>query len=148
MHRRSIVLGLLSAMCTAVISCKAIRHDEHVAAAKAEEFLRVAVIDRNSAAAYAMLSLEARTSIKESTFVETVEKMHPNGYPAIVRATEYEPVPGQSAIQVFLEGESGVLKYYYRVAMSGNVDAGYAPSAMFRGNQAYPPSPLRQSLSK
>jgi hypothetical protein len=132
-----------------VAGCRihALSHDEHVAAAKAEQFLK-AVVDRDPAAAYAMLSLEARKSVSESTFADTVQKMHADGYPPSVRATEYEPVPGEPAMQIFLEGEAAATRFYYRVPMAGTGASGYLPNGIYRGNQPYPRSPLRHALAK
>ena len=93
-----------------------------------------------------MLRDEARTRVSEATLADAIKKQHPNGYPTSVRATEYEPVPGQAAIQIFLSGDNGSEQFYYRVPLVGTVDTGYSPDGVFRGTGPYPASSLRQRL--
>ena len=131
-----------------ILSCTArvLRHDQSVAAAEAEEFLVIAVVKQDIATAYRMLRDETRQAVSETAFADIVKQQHPTGYPIAVRATEYEPVPGQAAIQIFLVGERDSERFYYRVPLVGTVDAGYVVDGFYRGNGPYPPSTLRQAL--
>lgn len=137
-----VIVALLSTACT----FRALRHDQHVAAVEAEEFARRILIERNIPSAYEMVRAEDRQQLPLATLQDAVLKAHAGGYPTSVRATEFEPVLGQPAIQVFLVGETASEKFYYRVPMVGTVDSGYHPSGFYRGSGPYPPSQIRQSL--
>jgi hypothetical protein len=130
------------------LSCQTrmLRHDQQVAATRAEAFLRHAVVERDFPSAYAMLREEDRQQTTQAAFVDIIKREHPKGYPTGVRATEYEPVLGQAAVQIFLVGENDGEKFYYRVPMVGTVDSGYSPNGLFRGPQPYPASGLRKPL--
>jgi hypothetical protein len=143
-------LAKISALVSVVLafSCTArlLRHNQAVAAAKAEEFLAHAVVKHDFGAAHRMLRDDAKLRVSEAALADVVRQQHPHGYPRSVRATEYEPVPGQAAIQIFLIGERDSEKFYYRVPMVGTVGSGYSPDGFYRGSGPYPASSLRQAL--
>jgi hypothetical protein len=142
-------IGLvLAAGFTLDCTARILRHDERVAADRAEEFLTHAVVKQDFVAAYQMLSESGKNNVSQTALVDIVRKQHPNGYPASVRAIEFEAVPGQPAVQVFLLGETDSEKFYYRVPLVGTVDQGYSPDGIYRGRGPYPQSPLRQPLRK
>ena len=142
--------AILALALGSVAGCKAhvLHHDQHVAAKEAETFLRHAVVEQDFAAAHGMLREDARQRVSEAALADAVKQQHVNGYPTSVRAIEYEPVPGQAAIQIFLLGENSSEKFYYRVPLVGTVDSGYSPDGVYRGTGPYPSSSLRQRLDK
>jgi hypothetical protein len=129
-------------------ACKyrVLKHSQYVAAGVAEEFVKRAAVDRDFRAAHRMLNENAQRNASEAALAELVKKQHPRGYPVRVRATEYEPVHGQPAIQIFLHGENGSQQFYYRVPVFGTVDKGYYPDGLFIRGDPFPPSALRQKL--
>jgi hypothetical protein len=140
------ISALLSVVLAFSCTARVLRHDQAVAAAKAEEFLVYAVLKQDFGAAHRMLRDDAKVRIGEAVLAEAVREQHPHGYPTSVRATEYEPVPGQAAIQIFLIGEKDSEKFYYRIPMVGTVDSGYSPEGFYRGSGANPASAMRQAL--
>jgi len=129
--------------------CRAqvLRHDQHVAAQQAQSFLEQLVINRDVGSAHAMLADSAKAEITVAVLQDVVSKQHPQGYPDKVWAAEFEPVPGQAAIQIFLTGENAREKSYYRVPVFGTVDSGYHPAGFYRGSGPYPSFSLRQKLN-
>jgi hypothetical protein len=146
--RTGSTLGLLVLLFGAALGCKGnvLRHDPTVAAKEAERFATLAVIDRAFSSAHGMLAEASKKQVSESMMLDVVGREHPHGYPAAVHATEFEPVPGQAAIQIFLRGDSATEQFFYRVPMLGTADAGYKPGGIMRGSGPYPPSPLRKTL--
>ena len=136
------------ALFTFTMACKAqvLHHDEDVAAAKATAFVTAAVVKQDWDAAYMMMREEDRRTVALARFTEVMKTAHPSGFPTEVHATEFEPVPGQPAIQIFLEGRNGKERFYYRVPLVGTSSRGYFPQGLFRGNMPYPKSGLRRPL--
>lgn len=52
-------------------------------------------------------------------FKDLLTKIHPSKYPDAVNATDYEPLPGQRGMNVFLFEQSGAERFYYRFYMEG-----------------------------
>ncbi len=121
-------------------------HDEDQAAAKAKEFAQVAFIQQEYRKAYILLWEETKKQISFEKFQDVVEKMHSKAYPSQVTATEYEPIPGQAGIQIYLNGKNGNEEFFYRFDMAGTKESGYRVSGIFRGNGPYPPTKLRKML--
>ncbi len=59
---------------------------------------------------------------------------------------EFEPIPGQEGMNIYLTGENGAEKFYYRIPMKGSEGKGYKAAGVFRGQGPYAPSELRQPL--
>lgn len=137
-----IALLLLSG-CVSVIA-----HDEKKAAAAAEEFARLAFIEQKYSLAYNLISPDIQKTIPLDKFQELVKQMHPKLYPSNIRATEYEPMHGQKAMGIYLEGENGSESFCYSVTMVGTALSGYKIAGIFRGDGSYPASKFRQKLSK
>jgi hypothetical protein len=105
------------------------------------------VVEQNYHAAYMMAREQDRATLSEEQFVAILKQTHPTGFPVSVVATEYQPVPGQPAIEIFLQGRNEKEAFYYRVPMVGTVDEGYFPKGLFRSSQpAYLPALLRRSV--
>lgn len=66
--------------------------------------------------------------------------MHPKTFPSRVSATEYEPMPGQKSMLIYLQGSGSGEEFYYRLVMAGDASSGYRVSGLYRGSQPYPPS--------
>ncbi len=123
-----------------------ITHDEKKAAVAAEEFARIALVKQNLSEAYDLLSPVGKPTFGQ--FQDVLTKMHPSAFPLTLRATEFEPIPGQNGINIFLLGEHGSEIFYYRLLMAGTAALGYKVSGIWRGNGPYPASKLRQELKK
>jgi hypothetical protein len=65
--------------------------------------------------------------------------MHFGGQPRAVKAIEYEGVPGQAAIRIFLEGDADSAKFNYELYMVGTAAEGYRVGGFYRLTK---PSPV------
>lgn len=127
--------------CCILSSCvRVIEHNQTAAASAAEHFATTAFIKKDYPTAHGLLSPASRESIPLEKLAEQVDKMHPTVFPAEVKAIEYEPMPGQTAMQIYLKGSAEKEEFYYRLVMSGDRHSGYQVSGLWRGSGPYPPS--------
>ena len=150
---RSLRLGILIVIVVTVSSgchgrdTHALIHDPIAAAAAAEEFARVAFVERNADKAYTLVWEEWKKELSFGMLIVTMKQVHPSGSPAQVRAIEYEPIPDKPAIAIFLNGENDAgEKFYYRFVMAGSAAAGYKVGGFLRGTGPYPKSSTRRAL--
>ena|SRR6266568_1582355 len=131
-----------------MVSCTVttISHDEELAAAAAVNFAQTAFVRKDFRSAYALLAENMKRNVNFEDFQKITQRMHPMSFPATVRATEFEPMPGQKAMNIFLVGENGSEQFYYRLTMEGTTQTNYRVVGMYRGNGPYPPSNWRQVL--
>ncbi|MBI2999619.1 MAG: hypothetical protein HYY46_14395 [Deltaproteobacteria bacterium] len=97
---------------------------------------------------YALLSDSAKRYVSLEKFKEVLSQLHPKAFPAGVTATEYEPVPGEKAMHIFLVGENSGERFYYRLTMEGAATSGYRVSRFYRGGEPYPSSNQKKRFSK
>src|SRR5439155_13511596 len=135
-------IGLIGGSCRSTV----LSHDEELAASKAVEFAETTFIKKDFEKGYILLADSAKQAINFEQFQQTCQHMHPQSFPTTLRATEFEPLPGQKAMNIFLTGENGGEKFYYRIAMEGTAPTGYQVLGLYRGNGPYPSSNLRQQL--
>lgn len=132
--------------CTACfVTLRSIHHDEYTAAAKAVTFAKEAFIDLNQPEAYSYLSKDLQNKLTLDKFIDVIAQMHPQKFPQVVVATEFEPMPGQTAMVIWLVGENGSEKFDYRMEMVGT-SAGYDVAGLYRVAEKRP-SQLRKPLS-
>jgi hypothetical protein len=131
-----------------LISCSAtiISHDEDMAAKSAIDFAKVAIVQHDISKGYAMLSDNFKKTITIDKYTQVMSQIHPSLYPLSLTAVEFEPIPGQKGMNIFLYGENGPEKFYYRLVMEGTAATGYRVLGIYRGNGPAPPSKLRQKL--
>jgi hypothetical protein len=141
-------LILLPCVLSSCVSVSAIPHDPNKAEPVASAFARAAFIEKDYRKAYGLLWIGPASTMSYEDMVNTVKKMHPKGFPIKIAATDYEPMPGQRGMNIFLTGSNGGEKMYYRLAMAGDAKEGYKVSGFYRGNGPYPPSDLRSPLDK
>jgi len=125
---------------------RAIPHDPDRAANSAIAFAKVAFVQQDHEAGYARLSENTRKTVSLSEYKKTMKSIHPDLFPLTVTAEEYEPMPGQPAMTIYLKGENGSEEFFYRLIMEGTSLSGYSVSGFLRGNGPYPESGLRQKL--
>jgi hypothetical protein len=133
--------------CCFMVSCmNVIVHDQNSAARAATEFARIAFVDRDYTKAFSLLAPRSRPYITLEKLSETIPKMHPKSFPSQVTATEYEPMPGQSGMTIYVKGDGEGEEFFYRLVMDGDASSGYQVSGLFRGNGPNP-STNKQPLS-
>ena len=138
---------------TTFVACgEPIKHDENIAAKRAVEFAQVAFVRQDVQRSYAMLADGARRHIPIEKFGETLSRMHPTNHPRTVRATEYEPMPGEKAIYIYLIGDNAGEQFGYTLTMEGTAATDYKVLKLTSGTRSYFPStterkPLNNPLS-
>jgi hypothetical protein len=132
--------------CSMLSSCvRVIEHNQTAAATAAEHFATTAFIKKDYPTAHGLLSPASRETIPLDKLAEQVAKMHPAVFPTDVKAIEYEPIPGQAAMQIYLKGSAEKEEFYYRFVMSGDRHSGYQVSGLWRGSGP-PPASARKPL--
>ncbi len=122
-------------------------HEPTMAGRKAQQFADTAFVERNLLTAYDLLSQNTRKSLSLEQFKDVVSKMHPSHYPPSVAATEYEPLMGQKAMNIYLQGRGSTEKFYYRFVMEGTKESDYMVGGLWRNDSPYPPSNMRKPLN-
>jgi hypothetical protein len=134
---------LLCSLLSSCASVQVIEHDPDAAAKVAIEFAKRGYVNKDFKEAYILITQDSPTPLTEEAVKTVIEKMHPDGYPDKVDKLGYEPLPGQRAMNILLLGtDSKKNEYHYRLVMTGDAKQGYKVGGLFRGNKAYPQSPL------
>jgi hypothetical protein len=128
-----VVLGLVS--CT-----NSIKHDEVLAGKRAVEFAQVAFVQQDVERAYTLVSNSTKRYVPLDKFRETVIRLRPNGRPSGVVATEYEPMPGEKAIYIYITVTNLDEQVDYTLTMDGTAATDYRVSKITRGSASYLPS--------
>ena len=133
-------VGLMSCMET-------INHDASSAGKKAEEFAQVVFVKQDVENGYGLLADGTKRYVSREQFKAVLAKLHPKAFPKTVTALEYEPMPGEKAIYIFLTGENSGEHFYYRLTMEGTGTTGYKVLRFDRAGQPYPSSNDKKRLS-
>jgi hypothetical protein len=124
-----------------------INHDASSAGKKAEEFAQLVLVAQDIENGYGLLADGTKRYVSREQFKAVVSKLHPKAFPKTVTAIEYEPMPGEKAIYVFLTGENSGEHFYYRLTMEGTATTGYKVLRLDRASQPYPPSNEKKRFS-
>ncbi|HYA27710.1 MAG TPA: hypothetical protein VEI95_02760 [Acidobacteriota bacterium] len=126
LHQLLPAFGLTIALATLAGSCaKTIKHDENLAAKRAIEFAQVVLVDKNFDKGYELLADGGKRHISPDKFKETVTRLHPRGFPTKVTAKEYQPMPGENAIWIYLVGQNSEDQFQYRLTMEATDTGDY-----------------------
>ncbi|SRR5229473_5901235 len=138
-----LVLGVLGASsgCVGVI-----RHDEDLAATSAVQFARIAIIDQDYASAFESLSDRGRAKSSAARLQETIMQIHPRGRPKLITAAEFEPLPRQRAMNIYLFGRADDEEFAYKFEMEGTADTGYKVASISRLRTPLPQFATRRPL--
>ncbi len=131
----------------ALAGCNVLSHDPEAAARRAAEFAVVAFVQNDANGSFALLADDMKKATSPEAYRRALSQMHPALHPLSVTATEFEPIPGQKGMSIFLRGENASESFFYRLAMQGTSDTGYRVAGLFRGSGPYPPSPMRKKLA-
>jgi hypothetical protein len=114
-----VVLAALAGGCN-----ETIKHDENLAGRHAIEFAQAVLVNKNFAKGYELLADGGKRHIPAEKFIESMKRLHPRGFPTRVTAKEYEPMPGENAMWIYLVGQNSEDQFQYRVTMeaTGNGD--------------------------
>ena len=127
---------------------ESIDHDAVSAARRAEEFAQVAFVKHDIEKGYALLSESTRRYVSLEQFKEVLSRLHPQAFPISVTASEYEPMPGEKAMYIFLTGKNSGERFYYRLTMEGTATTGYRVLSLDRGSGPYSQSSRKEKLGE
>jgi len=137
---------LLTAGCALAPRARVLNHSPSAAAEVAQRYVDLLVVQQDAEAAYELVDEDARERIDSAALAESVAKAPGYGEVTSVEAVEYQPVPGQPAVDVFLTGSAGGATYYYAVRLSGTMDEGYLVNDLWIQTEPFEASGLRQEL--
>ena len=128
---------LLFGFLIGVMSCtNSIKHDEVLAGKRAVAFAEVAFVRQDVQRAYALLSDRTKGYVPLEKFRETLLRLHPSGHPTSVAATEYEPMPGEKAMYIYINGKNSAEPFEYTLTMDGTAATDYKVSRIARGSSS------------
>src|SRR5262245_35864421 len=117
---------LMLALFALAASCaESTQHDENLAAKRAIEFAQATLIDKNFDRGYELLAPGGKRHISLDKFKETVTRLHPRGFPSKVTAKEYQPMPGENAVWIYLTGQNSEDQFQYRLTMEATGTGDY-----------------------
>jgi hypothetical protein len=102
---------------------ESIKQDENLAAQRAIEFARIVLVNKNFDQGYDLLSDGGKRHISLAKFKETMARLHPRGFPTSVTAKEYQPMPGENALWIYLNGQNPEM--HYRLTMEATPSGDY-----------------------
>jgi hypothetical protein len=120
MIRNLLIIGLLTTSCAG-----SVKHDETLAARRAIEFAQLVFINKNFEKGYDLLSDGGKRHLSLEKFKETLTRMHPRSFPTKVTATEFQPMPGEKAIWIYLAGQNTEEQFQYRLTMEATDTGDY-----------------------
>ena len=127
MESKRLIYGAVSGCLLTIIwlagCAKSIKQDENLAAQRAIEFARIVLVDKNFDQGYELLSDNGKRHISSAKFKETMTRLHPRGFPTGVTAKEYQPMPGENALWIYLNGENPEM--HYRITMEASPSGNY-----------------------
>ena len=139
------------ALCLLAPSCaKTTQHDEQLAAKRAIEFAQVALVNGNFDTGYDLLAAGGKRYISREKFKETVARLHPRGLPTKVTAKEYQPMPGEQAIWIYLVGQNAEEQFQYRITMEATGHGDYQVLTLDSGvvGRFFAPTSEKKSFTK
>jgi hypothetical protein len=148
--RRSMLHALIYSLVTVgfLFGCaESTKQDENLAARRAIEFAQVVLINRNFDQGYELLSDGGKRHISLAIFKETMTRLHPRGFPTRVTAKEYQPMPGENALWIYLNGQNAEDQFQYRVTMEATATGDFKVLTIDSGTVGRMFSPLREKKS-
>lgn len=111
---------MLLASCT-----ESVKHDENLAGRRAIEFAKAVLVDKNFDKGYELLADGGKRHVPRDKFQETITRFHPSGFPTRVTAKEFQAMPGEPAIWIYLFGQNAEDQFQYRVTMEATGKGDY-----------------------
>jgi len=102
---------------------KSTQQDENLAGQRAIEFAQIVLVNKDFDQGYRLLSDGGKRHISLAKFKETMTRLHPSGFPTNVTAKEYQPMPGENALWIYLDGQNP--EVHYRLTMEATASGDY-----------------------
>ena len=142
---------LILTLVALVTSCaESTQHDENLAAKRAIEFAQVTLVDKNFDKGYELLAAGGKRHVSLDKFKETVTRLHPRGFPTKVTAKEYQPMPGEKALWIYLTGQNAEDQFQYRLIMEATDNGDYKVLTLDNGlvGRFFAPSSEKRPFAK
>ena len=141
--------ALLVALGALAVSCaESVKHDEDLAGRRAIEFVQAVLIEKNFSKGYELLDAGGKRHVSRDKLEETITRLHPRGFPARVTAKEYQPMPGENAIWIYLVGQNSEDQFQYRATMKADGNGDYKVLTLDSGavGRFFSPTSEKQSF--
>jgi hypothetical protein len=139
---------LALAITLAILGCAdSIKHDEMLAGKRAIEFAQVVFINHDLDRGYALVADAGKRHVPLDKFKETITRMHPRTFPTSVTATDYEPMPGEKAIYIFLTGQNAAEQFFYRLTLEGTAANDYKVLKLDQGGGMFSAASRKQPFN-
>ena len=129
MNRKRPIFRALTMSLIAVVwltgCAESTKQDENLAAQRAIEFAQIVLVNKNFDQGYELLSDGGKRHISLAKFKETMTRLHPRGFPTSVTAKEYQPMPGENALWIYLSGQNPEDQFNYRLTMEATPSGDY-----------------------
>lgn len=129
MNRKRPIFRALTMSLVAVVwltgCAESTKQDENLAAQRAIEFAQTVLVNKNFDQGYQLLSDGGKRHISLAKFKETMTRLHPRGFPTSVTAKEYQPMPGENALWIYLSGQNPEDQFNYRLTMEATASGDY-----------------------
>jgi hypothetical protein len=130
-------------------SVTTIYHDEELAIAEANSFIKTYYLEEAPDKAFQMLDFEVRKTLTignlKDVLLTLVAKV---GKAKRFTFDSFEPMPGQKAMTLYYECEHEKGKTFHKLVLLGDVSSGYAVGGTFFKLVPYPKNKLNKTLEK
>ncbi len=125
-------------------------HDEILAAVRAIEFVQITLIDQNLDNGYERLAAGGKRHVSLDKFKETMTRLHPRGFPQKITAQEYQPMPGENALWIYMIGQNDDEQFQYRLTMQATDTGDYKVLTLDNGmvGRLFSPSSDKRRFEK
>lgn len=126
------------------------KHNENLAAQRAVEFAQTVLIEKNFDQGYQLLSDGGKRHISPDKFKDTMMRLHPRGFPTRVTAKEYQAMPGENALWIYLIGHGTGDEFQYRATMETTASGDYKVLSLDSGGvgRLFPASRDKKELPR
>lgn len=123
--------AILLAACLAGCS-EPIEHDQDMATKRALEFADTVLVRQDFENGYNQMSRKAKAYIPFNIFKDAMVRLHPDGFPRRVEATDYRALAGYDKVYVTLHGENAGRPFDYVLTLLGTAQKGYGVTIVNR----------------
>jgi hypothetical protein len=126
------------------------KHDETLAGRRAIEFAQTVLINKNFTKGYELMADGGKRHIPLDKFIDSMNRLHPRGFPTKVTAKEFQAMPGENALWIYLAGQNSEDQFQYRVTMEASGNGDYKVLNIDNGSvgKFFSPASERRSFNK
>ncbi len=123
------------------------KHDQNIAAKEAVKIANLLFVKQDVETGFEIQRAGQSEEFTLEKLRAFVNDLHKSGvFPNEVWAIEYEPMPGQEGMKIYLTGRNKDDFFWYQFVMIGTEPKGYRVFAIYRFDGEFPASTLRKPL--